>query len=151
MTWCFDPDKIWWKLLKINLHLRETERKCLRSSPQRRRQMSGHPGLPVQWHVDTVRRREPSPVATPALWLSPQSVTWSLVLVSVLLMFCFLSWFVIYSSRSTLLFVGDVNTVVEPFPFEMENGTEPFGTGEFLKWIFFFFYWKPFRLYTPPS
>ncbi|XP_041832771.1 isthmin-2 [Melanotaenia boesemani] len=23
---------------------------------------------------------------------------------------------------------GDVNTVVEPFPFEMENGTEPFGT-----------------------
>lgn len=30
---------------------------------------------------------------------------------------------------SSLLFVDDVNTVVEPFPFEMENGTEPFGTG----------------------
>lgn len=26
-------------------------------------------------------------------------------------------------------FAGDVNAVVEPFPFEMENGTEPFGTG----------------------
>lgn len=29
-------------------------------------------------------------------------------------------------------FVGDDNTVVEPFPFEMENGTEPFGTGKLL-------------------
>lgn len=28
------------------------------------------------------------------------------------------------------MFTGDLNTVVEPFPFEMENGTEPFGTGE---------------------
>lgn len=26
---------------------------------------------------------------------------------------------------------GDINTVLEPFPFEMENGTEPFGTGTF--------------------
>ncbi|TNN23493.1 Isthmin-2 [Liparis tanakae] len=26
---------------------------------------------------------------------------------------------------------GDDNAVVEPFPFELENGTEPFGTGEF--------------------
>lgn len=42
------------------------------------------------------------------------------------------SWFLICSSCTTLLFVGDVNTVVEPFPFEMENGTEPFGTGAFI-------------------
>lgn len=27
--------------------------------------------------------------------------------------------------------LGDANTVVEPFPFEMENGTESFGTGRF--------------------
>lgn len=37
-------------------------------------------------------------------------------------------WFLIpYHS----LPLGDVNTVVEPFPFELENGTEPFGTGRF--------------------
>lgn len=30
----------------------------------------------------------------------------------------------------SIVFAGDLNTVVEPFPFETENGTEPFGTGE---------------------
>lgn len=37
-------------------------------------------------------------------------------------------WFLIMYRSLPL---GDVNTVVEPFPFEMENGTEPFGTGPF--------------------
>lgn len=30
----------------------------------------------------------------------------------------------------SILLAGDVNTVIDPFPFEMENGTEPFGTGK---------------------
>lgn len=36
-----------------------------------------------------------------------------------------------------LFFAGDVNTVAEPFPFEMENGTEPFGTGGFFFTAYF--------------
>lgn len=39
--------------------------------------MIGHPGLPVQWHVDMVRGRGPSPVGTPVLWQKLLNVTWS--------------------------------------------------------------------------
>lgn len=59
----------------------------LLSSPQRKRQMSGHPGLLVQSHVDMVREREPGPVVIRAHWLRPLSVTWSLAQVRFLMHF----------------------------------------------------------------
>lgn len=37
-----------------------------------------------------------------------------------------------------IFFSDDWNSVAHVFPFEMENGTEPFGTGEFNYELFIF-------------
>ena len=76
-------------------------------------------------------------MATPAFEQKPPGVTWSPALVRFFFLikngqirktFGSFEWFEF--EAHVHLFVGDVNTVAEPFPFEMENGTEPYGSGK---------------------